>query len=868
MKRTTFLLCPDRTSARYLRRRVAERRPAAGVLVGTWPELLQQAQDTYLLSEPADSWSARLGEAAAGIDGAFWQPSLALAPSETLGILDRVLQQLLAALAPGQTLDAVRCPALSPRGERYLADLVRLQDAVGHQLPPQLAVLEQLLSSDASRALGTVAVALIPGWPELNPRQQALVAKLNRDAGSAPDDAFQALLDETSRTPCFDDPPAGLAFLQRNLFTAVEQDCPPDPSVQFLAVRDYLQEAEVIAGMVQKALAEDDSLGLDQIGLLLPDDARYAPAVREVFALAGLPLAGLPESAEVRDLGREVMDGNFRLEKMEWPPEGKSFLAALVKGVASPPELLQLLEELDQSLAGREGPAVAVQQARELLAELQSGMAGQSVIPWDSLLALAAPSVSHDHGEEEVPLQGIAVFQESLEPWRAVRRLYVLGFNAGHYPQEESSSPVFSDTDQDQLKQLFAGRFETAADRANKRRRLFKRQLAFAAEEVCFFISRRDAFGKRMGPSTSLTFMAQLFGSAEPESLICELDSESGRNKVSGLALAAPATPVVPRCLQAEDLDLGCDLVALQTRDDGSLYPLSPSRLEILMVSPLAWLMGRAGLEPREWAPETLDVASRGTLAHAVFEWLFPVGSKLPAEETIRSRVPVLLRQAISTIKPFLLGAEWQVERNHLEQEVLVAALRWRSLLETLGARILGTEVWLEGRLDDLPLHGAADLLLSLPDGRLYVVDYKKSKSKKRKERMTAAYDSQASLYRLMLETGGVSSAKSPDAGEAVRQAKEVGVMYYLLNDQVVLADTDGWLDDALDEVEEMAGDISGEALKLIRQRLVEVRQGRVRLNRVDDEERFDKEAGIKLYALDNSPLLRLFMHPLPEEES
>ena len=108
----------------------------------------------------------------------------------------------------------------------------------------------------------------------------------------------------------------------------------------------------------------------------------------------------------------------------------------------------------------------------------------------------------------------------------------------------------------------------------------------------------------------------------------------------------------------------------------------------------------------------------------------------------------------------------------------------------------------------------------------------------------------------------------SPEAQETLKQATEIGVLYYLMNDQVALTDTDGWLSADLQGVEELAGDVSSEALKLIRQRLVEVKKGVVCLNTEDDEKWFDKNAGIsKLYALDNSPLLRLYMHP-PREVS
>jgi len=47
-----------------------------------------------------------------------------------------------------------------------------------------------------------------------------------------------------------------------------------------------------------------------------------------------------------------------------------------------------------------------------------------------------------------------------------------------------------------------------------------------------------------------------------------------------------------------------------------------------------------------------------------------------------------------------------------------------------------------------------------------------------------------------------------------------------------------------------------------LRQRFGEVTRGEVLLNNVDDEKTFERTMGIKPYALDNSPLVRLFMRP------
>jgi RecB family exonuclease len=277
------------------------------------------------------------------------------------------------------------------------------------------------------------------------------------------------------------------------------------------------------------------------------------------------------------------------------------------------------------------------------------------------------------------------------------------------------------------------------------------------------------------------------------------------------------------------------------------------------MVSPLAWLFRRFNMEPKEWAPEELDMMGKGSLAHLVFEHLFAPGVKTPTDSEIRNRVPELLHNAISELMPFMLSPEWRVERRHLEKDIIDAAQHWSELLLHLRAEVLGVEVKMHGNLDDLPLTGNADLLLKLPDGRLYIVDYKKSKSKSRRERMTKGYDSQAHLYRLMLQTGGVDEEK-PELTAAIGSERQIGVMYYMLNDQTALADTTGWSDGLLGGFQELGTGISANAMDLIKERIEQLEKGIVVLNSVSDEEWFNKTAGTTPYALDNSPLIRLFL--------
>jgi len=183
-----------------------------------------------------------------------------------------------------------------------------------------------------------------------------------------------------------------------------------------------------------------------------------------------------------------------------------------------------------------------------------------------------------------------------------------------------------------------------------------------------------------------------------------------------------------------------------------------------------------------------------------------------------------------------------------------------------MGARVLGAELWLKGNFNSHTIKGSADLVIAIPKGRLFVVDYKKSGSSQRRQRMTKGFDSQAYLYRLMLESGLEENARHKDLAAALKNAKEIGVLYYLLNDQVALTDTKGWLDTGVIGVEELGAGISTNAMELIGKRYREMRKGLVVLNRDTDESTYDKDAGMKLYALDNSPLVRLFMLPAEEE--
>ena len=770
-------------------------------------------------------------------------------------------------------------------------------------------MIRELLAADRSNALHALRVTFVEGVPALTRWQRALLEKLNRDAGAgdATDKALATILKDVL-APEANAVPGALGVLQSRLYRPGDIKAPLDESVQWLGVRDFLQEAEVAAGMVQRWLAEDATLAPAQIGLLLPDDFEYSVAVEDAFRLGGIALSGLPAERWRRDLGREavfhflycrhrpapamalavvlssplmpwsreqgaqlaqaVMDGDYALKAPKGASaESRAMLALLREGDSEPATLAAALSSFASLLTAPEELAGHRVQARAAVDELCAALTNAREIEWSALKRAATPKLLTSGEAPDFNREGVTVWRESQEPWRPVRRLIVLGFAQDRYPAALKRNAVFSAQDLAAIVRCSGLPLETPSAELERRRDLFRRQLGAVAEAVTLLVPRRDATGKAQSPSESLVFMQRLFAGAETaDELVIELDAAEGRARARQVALAAAAAPQAPRELVIADLEFGRDLVALRKDAEGKPKPESPSSLETLMVSRLTWLLRRLEAEPLEWVPEEAGPALLGTLAHEVFEGLFQADVPLPEREEIPGRVERLVEEALTRIAPFLRASSWVVERRHFTAQTIKAAQAWRDVIVGLGAEVVAAEEWLAGEWSGIAVHGQTDLILGLAGNRLLVVDYKRSKSTNRLKQMQKGFDSQASLYRAMLASGGLKNSENVALAQRLEAAGETGVVYYLLNDQVALADVAPPESAAIAQWRALDHDIASEALARIGRHLEEVRAGRVVLNRESDAEFFEKEAGIKPYALEVSPLTTLFM--LPDEEA
>ena len=677
-----FLLVPDAGAARRVRRLIAQQGACTGVVVGTWSELIEWARRAYLLPVPADDWDAVFAAALGQSKDAFWAESLAVAPVETAAAAGSALAAVLSATDPSDHFAIKGIESLPTRPSRHLTDLMRLAKALGGRLPPELAAIRELLAAKPEDALHGLRVERVEGVPALSRWQSALVEKLNRDAGdAAPDAALVGALEKVLADDGTGKGPGALGVLQSQLYRPSQEKVPLDDSVQWLGLRDFLQEAEVAAGMVQRMLAEDASLKPADIGLLLPDEFEYAVAVEDAFRLGGIALSGLPAERWRRDLGREVvfhylycrhkpapamalavclssplmpwsreqgaqlaqavMDGDYELE----PPknvsaEARAMLALLREEDREPATLMAALRSFALILTAPEDLAGQLVQARATVDELCAELTSAREIEWSVLKRAATPRLITAGEPTEFNREGVTVWRSGQEPWRPVRRLIVLGFEQGQYPEALGRNAVFSAEDLAAIVLCTGLPVETPTLELARRRERFRRQLGAVVQAVTFLVPRRDATGKSISPSESLVFMHRLFAGAETaDELVIELDAAEGRAVARHVALAPAAPPQSPRVLAIADLEFGRDLVALRIDAEGKPKPESPSSLETLMVSRLTWLLRRLDAEPLDWAPEEAGPALLGTLAHDVFEGLFQAGVPLPEREEIPERV-------------------------------------------------------------------------------------------------------------------------------------------------------------------------------------------------------------------------------------
>lgn len=863
--------------------------PVTGAIRALTPDLLREA---LLLPRPR---AFEPMPALAAQTGAPWADSFALAPAETAASICAELTGLILA-TPDMRPDGVDLSQLpDSRAARHLAALLDLWRALDDALPEGLDTIRRAIAGEGVplEPLPLLDVPLAEGAPAaIHALRKALVARF----GLAPDAVLRAWRAEQARLT--DGAPSGcnLGQIQRHLMDGA-QAMPQDDSLSVWGLRDLVDEAEACAAMVQTLVTQGTRP--QDIALLVPDDRAYHRHLARAFARVGVPLSGLPQPAPERDLAGEAlthllsalqtpapamaMASLYALPGMPWPAETGTALAREALDGRAQPRWAAAAEGPLAEITGliarpRPGDGEELRRRLDRFAallpdsELRRGLQTRlnllrpllrsaTVPDWGLLTALAAPRPPEPPAALRI-VEGVSVIRESEPPWRPARILMVLGVSDGRYPRPPANSAMFMDSEREAIAQATGLQVEGRAERLARDLALFQRQIALPSQRLVLFCPRQGLDGSALMPGPALALIARCIADpaapdrpvTEPESLIRDLRHHPGAYRLCATEAAAPAMPLAE--LPAAGLvQLGTDLLMLRQTEDGLAAPQSPSRLETLLVSPLAWLLDQAGAGPVEWLPQEWDIMTAGTLAHDVLEHLFRPGESMPSDSEIAERTPAIIAEAIRRKAPFAQGALWAVERDSLTREASLAARNWAAALRAMQAEVVANEVGLRGEWHGIALRGFADSVLRLPGGDLLIVDHKKSRTGQRQDRMQAGWDLQTELYRAMLRNPAPLPPDAPPSPFAGANGR-IGVAYHLLNDSGILCHG---VEIAAEGVTQISADISVNALEMLKERLADVGAGRIRLNSDEDPDFFSKTCKFTPYALEASPLIAAF---------
>jgi hypothetical protein len=820
------------------------------------------------LAPKAQEWAP--GRVIAEEPHPVWQESLANAPVETMSAVSAALEGLVLATAD------LRVPSGGAMGDgragRHLDALIALWRKLGDALPEGLAAVRHVLDLPHGRFLDPLPVVEGSLDPHAPAAMKALYGRLKDEFGAVAAPAKARAAREGSR----------LHALQGGVAEAAIEAGPKDGSLAFYGLRDLAACADFAAARAGALI--ESGIAAREIAVLASGDPRQ---IARAFAEQGVPISGLPASLPERDIvgetalqlalakrtptpamviaslalsplmpwsaqtGRDlaesIMNGDFRGDVLSPTQAHKDLWTDMRASAGSLAQLRFLIDRICERIA----------QGNEVRARL-SIPPGEGSPDWEAILRgiqVASPSSP----DPERNLEGVSLWSAHETPWRQCRHLIITDFTDGRYPTRPRANPLFLDSEITAIRTTTGLQLRGRAEGLAESLFLFDQQLQAVAESVTFLVPWRDLSGVRQQPSAGLSLVARAISDVEEaHDLILDLsrlppgDWPVAHHRLPPL----PESDELPEALSFP----GLDLLALRRKDDGTSKPQSPSRLETLLVSPLAWLLDEVGAGDMSWSAEELDVMAKGNIAHDVFEHVFLKDQPLPEPAALTAAVAEAYDRALTRHAGFLRSASWEMERSGLEREILQAALRWREHLLALGAKIIGNEIWLAGEAHGINLHGKADAILELPDGTLLVVDHKKSGTSARRRRMEAGWDLQAGLYRDML----ARPIRRDGDGMDPLIGRQVGIAYHLMNDGGLL--TSGHVPAEGSPARDMGDAVNDAAVAMLAERLAQLGAGRVVLNTSADEGFFKKEAGFTPYALtDGSTLVTAFIRQIEE---
>lgn len=875
-----FILVADALEAHTVRFELAKRNQV-DVLVGTFTGLLDQLANAWLLDLPYEDWSDKLQQEALTSREAFWAQSISVDEPAVCKDLERSLRQLFNAKRLGVALPLIAEPA--QRFERYYNDLVRLSQRVGFR-PNADEIAEIWLRAKDDQPIKDLRVVTLINSDELELWQQDLLSELDSLGRlSTPDSKYSFLRSEQS-----EDDVGPFVRLSETLFSYADI-LAPNEALHVLTCRDVHEEIQAVTSMIQKAIAAGEDP--QKIAVVCPISTDHSMWLERSLKAAGQVASNLSSATGVLDWQTSLIHDLLNHLVMKAPAP---MMSALINPLM--PWSKSLGFRLASQLKQRNPFEFRTEQETEEYSEALTVITGSvpsdisEVIPWlnnialylrekrslgltaqrfelvvgqvERLFALHSDQSLEDCVGAVLPqlrvaplaasatrerfINGVTVIEEHESLPFEVDELFIVGFNEGAHTYHSAHTGPISRQNWDKLAKLLDLSLPSEADLQSRWQVVFSDRLRKVGKGLTITRSLCDYAGNYMEPSETLIDLAMCFQKADaldPAQLETPLyQSNHPLLRTHDVEVTEPVS-VELEDLQFEPVDLEN---MLQTQD-GTRRSESPSSLERLMQSPLAWLLDRSGIRSQldDWKPQTPDVLLRGSVAHKCFEHA--------ALERIsgNSNSPnyQLFAQAVAELAPFLNQPQWRMKRSDLEKTVCDALEEFEQWRIAEGWHYESTEQELKGTLWGIPVRGFADGILSRGKEH-FIVDYKTSQHDKRIQQLNQGFDLQTMIYReLYLQS---NPGVSVDSG------------YYTLNDQTLVCGlTPGQPSSAVTLMNPSTplNEQSAGADTLVQSRLAELANGQVLLNRTDDAKVWDKR-GVSAYALENNPIVKRFTVP------
>lgn len=895
-----FVLMPDAVSSNYIREQYAEA-GFANVKVGTFTALVEQLNHLWMMPNLDIEFNSLLRKSALTLPEAFWYKSLMVDERSTLQVLSQSLIHIYSGLRLSDTLTKVGLVDAEQRALRYYNDLCDLAEVMQFTRPLEQMHCRSWIESVQLSSIEPLILIHSPELFEFNAWQRQVVDTL---LALSPVDSMaeklRAIIEGSSNAVHCES--SDLKHLASTLFENSAEALEIEPkNIFFLKCRDALEECEVVVSRIQQAYKE--GVKPSDIAVVLPLHSQHQHLLPALMMKAGISCSNLANTHQyfewdaqlLRDLiqlysvslddeeylqpimlgsvlvnplmpwslryGQYLFEkfqyhGNFEFINEEAKEQTVKLLELLLLNCVQPLEgwLASINDLLSYPKFPAAFAAIEMQKKADEAMEIYRSYSDFSELQRCKALLNQLQPKNWNAAKNEAAwfLDAVLVLTQSDTLLKPITHSFLLGFNQGSYQPNLQTAGVFQKDDWRQLADetglnLYQPLME---DRAFESR---MKHVVCATQQSLNLSFTAQAFdGDKLEASESLLDFAlalQTPANVDQEILIESITDENINQpfliRDSGISHRAPSEEAA-----VVDLQLGCDLLSLHQNKEGDQRPESPSSLDKMMVSPLAWLLDRQGIESKLWGAQELPVSLLGTIAHKVFELFFSSDANTTLEN-----FDDIFEQAVKEEADFMLTKKWRMERKQLKQEVCGALQLFSQWCGEEGWKSHMQEGRLKGELFGLPVKGFVDAVFKQAETTL-ILDYKKSSSNKFVERLDNGFDLQTMIYRKLLEAAGEIPA-------AVHSG------YFTLNDKTLVLDTPVNCEVAGLNQRSIASSLqeqSMEAEAAVKRRIEQLRKGSVELN-AEGDSKYWADLGVSSakYAIDENALVSSYLKPVQE---